>query len=77
MSSDLFPNSWKLCPLEDVMDAIIDYRGKTPKKTEAGIPLVTAKIVKDGYVQTPTEFIAEDNYETWMVRGFLKLETLY
>ncbi|MGO2235599.1 MAG: restriction endonuclease subunit S [Marinomonas sp.] len=69
MSSDFFPNSWRFCPLEDVMDAIIDYRGKTPKKTEAGIPLVTAKIVKDGYVQTPTEFIAEDNYETWMVRG--------
>ncbi len=69
MSSDFFPNSWKLCPLEDVMDVIIDYRGKTPKKTESGIPLVTAKIVKDGYVQTPTEFIAEDNYETWMVRG--------
>lgn len=69
MSSDFFPNSWKLCPLEDVMDVIIDYRGKTPKKTESGVPLVTAKIVKDGYVQTPTEFIAEDNYETWMVRG--------
>ncbi|WP_172564491.1 restriction endonuclease subunit S [Vibrio navarrensis] len=69
MSSDFFPNSWKLCPLEDVMDAIIDYRGKTPKKTESGVPLVTAKIVKDGYVQTPTEFIAEDSYETWMVRG--------
>ncbi|MGR2889465.1 restriction endonuclease subunit S [Vibrio vulnificus] len=69
MSSDFFPNSWKLCPLEDVIDAIIDYRGKTPKKTESGVPLVTAKIVKDGYVQTPTEFIAEDSYETWMVRG--------
>ncbi len=51
------------------MDAIIDYRGKTPKKTEFGIPLITAKIVKAGYVQTPTEFIAEDNYDDWMVRG--------
>ena len=51
------------------MDAIIDYRGKTPKKTEFGVPLITAKIVKAGYVQTPTEFIAEDNYDDWMVRG--------
>ena len=69
MTSDVFPSTWKLCPLEDVMDAIIDYRGKTPKKTETGIPLVTAKIVKGGYVQTPSEFIAEDNYDKWMVRG--------
>lgn len=73
MKSDLFPSTWKLCPLEDVMDAIIDYRGKTPKKTETGIPLVTAKIVKGGYVQTPSEFIAEDNYESWMVRGLPKV----
>ncbi|WP_431688117.1 restriction endonuclease subunit S [Hahella sp. NBU794] len=69
MSAESFPKTWKLHPLEEVMEAIIDYRGKTPTKTELGIPLITAKIVKNGYVQSPTEFIAEENYDTWMVRG--------
>jgi type I restriction enzyme S subunit len=51
------------------MAAIIDYRGKTPKKTLSGIPLITAKVVKDGRIEQPDEFIAEDDYEGWMRRG--------
>jgi len=54
------------------MEAIIDYRGKTPKKVDKGIPLITAKIVKDGRVLEPAEFIAESDYESWMVRGLPK-----
>lgn len=30
------------------MDAIIDYRGKTPPKSDEGVWLVTAKVVKGG-----------------------------
>lgn len=55
--------------LEDCMDAIIDYRGKTPKKVDNGIPLITAKIIKNGRVQEVNEFIAIDDYDNWMVRG--------
>ena len=47
----------------------IDYRGKTPPKTKRGIPLVTAKIVKNGMIQEPQEFIAENYYDEWMRRG--------
>jgi type I restriction enzyme S subunit len=54
------------------MAAIIDYRGKTPEKTSSGIPLITAKIVKGGRIETPEEFIAEDAYEQWMRRGIPK-----
>jgi len=60
----------KMIPITEAMSAIIDYRGKTPPKTESGIPLVTAKIVKDGYIEVPNEFIAEDFYDEWMRRGF-------
>ncbi|MCU0754562.1 MAG: restriction endonuclease subunit S [Xanthomonadales bacterium] len=56
--------------IEDCLDAIIDYRGKTPRKTDFGIPLITAKVVKSGKIDTPSEFIAEDEYETWMTRGY-------
>ena len=61
---------WKTIRLEDALEALIDYRGKTPKKTSAGIPLITAKIVKNGFIQEPTEFIAEEDYDAWMSRGF-------
>ena len=64
------PQNWKTYKLEDAIDSLIDYRGKTPKKTDSGIPLVTAKIVKRGTIQEPKEFIANEDYEKWMVRGF-------
>ena len=51
------------------MDAIIDYRGKTPEKTDYGIPLITAKIVKGGQIQKPEEFISPADYDSWMRRG--------
>ena len=48
----------------------IDYRGKTPEKTTSGIPLITAKNVRDGYIDPePREFIAEADYDSWMTRG--------
>jgi type I restriction enzyme S subunit len=58
-----------LFPLEDCLDALIDYRGKTPEKTTSGIPLITAKVIKGGRIETPNEFIAFDNYDAWMRRG--------
>ena len=52
----------------------IDYRGKTPVKTESGLRLITAKNVKMGFLQeTPMEFIAPEAYEGWMTRGIPKL----
>ncbi len=50
----------------------IDYRGKTPPKTTLGIPLVTAKIIKNGVIQETQEFIDESFYEEWMRRGIPK-----
>lgn len=64
-----FPAGWQLRSVEGSMQAIIDYRGKTPRKTLSGIPLITAKIVKDGRIMTPNEFIASEDYELWMRRG--------
>ncbi|HBO3046078.1 TPA: restriction endonuclease subunit S, partial [Pseudomonas aeruginosa] len=56
--------------LIDLVD-YIDYRGKTPEKSESGVPLITAKNVKSGYVDDePREYIPEENYDAWMTRGF-------
>ena len=64
---------WKQYKLIDVLDTLIDYRGKTPRKTMSGIPLITAKIIKNGRIDTPNEFIAIEDYDSWMVRGFPKV----
>ena len=34
--------------------------------------MITAKIIKNGRIETPTEFIAFEDYDSWMVRGFPK-----
>ena len=65
-------SEWTFAPLESCVEALIDYRGKTPEKTDSGIPLITAKIIKRGRIEKATEFIAEDNYASWMRRGIPK-----
>ncbi len=51
----------------------IDYRGKTPEKSENGIPLITAKNVRDNaFSIEPQEFIPAQNYESVMTRGIPK-----
>ena len=65
-------DSWTTRPLEDCMSALIDYRGKTPEKASFGIPLITAKVVKGGRIETPDEFISANDYDSWMRRGIPK-----
>jgi type I restriction enzyme, S subunit len=64
------PREWGVAKIEGVLNRIIDYRGKTPEKTIDGIPLITAKNVRMGYIDPePREFIAERAYASWMTRG--------
>lgn len=63
-------NKWHQRPLEDMLDDIIDYRGVPPPKADSGIPLLTAKNVRFGYLDfEPREYIAEKDYDSWMRRG--------
>jgi type I restriction enzyme S subunit len=61
----------KTVPLRRVVAKWIDYRGATPAKTSSGIPLVTARNIRDGMIdmQASEEFIAEAHYDAWMRRG--------
>lgn len=64
------PREWSVEAIEKVLARIIDYRGKTPEKKVSGIPLITAKNVRMGYIDPePREFIAESAYASWMTRG--------
>ena len=52
----------------------VDYRGKTPPKSERGTRLITAKNVRMGFVkEDPREFVPEDAYKGWMTRGIPKV----
>jgi type I restriction enzyme S subunit len=63
------PSHWRWAPLGSLC-RFIDYRGRTPKKTKAGIPLITAKNVRMGFLRDePREFIAANEYDAWMTRG--------
>jgi len=62
-------DGWVEKPLEESI-RFIDYRGKTPKKTESGLRLITAKNVRMGYLRRePEEFVSPDSYDSWMTRG--------
>src|SRR5690606_19914275 len=57
------PNNWAWIRLGNVA-RFIDYRGKTPKKIESGIPLITAKNVRFGFIdEEPREFISAEDYK--------------
>jgi type I restriction enzyme, S subunit len=64
------PRYWEVRPIDQMLARVIDYRGRTPIKTGSGIPLLTAKNVRDGYVDSePREYIAVEAYDRWMTRG--------
>lgn len=57
--------------MEDALEALIDYRGKTPEKAEEGIDTLSAKSVKDGYIDYSLCYqISAEEYKRFMVRGF-------
>lgn len=67
------PRGWEFARLGNLAK-FIDYRGKTPTKVESGIPLITAKNVRFGYIDRyPAEYITESDYEVWMTRGYPRL----
>ena len=65
------PFEWEVDTMENALSEIIDYRGKTPVKSETGIVTLSAKSVKDGYIDySKAYFISESTYQKFMVRGF-------
>ncbi len=67
------PLEWDVGPLESSLERIIDYRGKTPEKTEIGVTLITARNVRLGFLDPePREFIHETAFDSWMTRGIPK-----
>jgi len=64
------PVEWEVESLETVTD-FVDYRGKTPPKSDYGVFLVTARNIKGGTIdyELSKEYIPEHAYEEAMSRG--------
>jgi type I restriction enzyme S subunit len=67
------PDGWQVRPLNDVIDDIVDYRGKTPTKlsgewSEEGILALSALNVKSGRLVNlgKSRRVSEDLYSRWM-----------
>ena len=62
-------NGWVEKRLGDVY-RFIDYRGKTPVKISSGVPLVTARNIRMGYIDyTQRDYISEEEFATRQTRG--------
>ncbi|MCI7170873.1 restriction endonuclease subunit S [bacterium] len=66
------PEGWEWCRLNHIYN-FIDYRGATPTKITNGIPLITAKNVKSGYIDyTVDDYISEEEFNERQQRGVSK-----
>jgi len=66
----MIPREWEVKRLENCT-TYVDYRGKTPPKSDRGIVLVTAKNIRFGYIdyELSKEYIFEYAFENAMSRG--------
>ena len=64
------PEDWEVKRLGDVCN-YVDYRGKSPNKVSNGVFLVTAKNIRDGYIdyEVSKEYIPNEDFEKVMQRG--------
>lgn len=65
------PEHWELVSLTRYLGKIVDYRGRTPTKSDSGVYLITARNIRKGFIDydCSEEFILEEEYEDSMRRG--------
>ena len=65
----VIPRQWKWIRIENLF-LFIDYRGKTPIKSEYGVRLITASNIRKGYIDHKrVEYISLSEYENRQSRG--------
>ena len=65
------PAHWEVVNLNRIVRTFVDYRGRTPEKTDEGRPLVTAGAVRNGIVdlKRAPQFVSEKTYHMLRQRG--------
>jgi len=69
------PEGWYLVPLTKYLESIVDYRGRTPKKIESGLFLITARNIKNGKIDysLSEEYVDENDAKSLLGRGKPKI----
>lgn len=72
------PYEWSVMPLVRCVEGRVDYRGATPRKVDEGIPLVTARNVRPGWIDygVSEEYVSADEYQVIMRRGLPEVDDL-
>lgn len=70
--------SGNVIPFVRCMSSQIDYRGATPRKVESGVQLITARNVKQGFIdyETSREYVDRADYAAVMSRGLPRMGDL-
>lgn len=65
------PSHWQVMPFLRCTTERADYRGATPEKVESGVFLVTAKNIKNGWIdyESSKEYVRVSDYAKIMRRG--------
>jgi type I restriction enzyme S subunit len=76
-------NSWPELPLGDLLEIVIDHRGKTPKKlggdfVDSGVPVVSAIHIKNGRInwERRERYVTEEMFKKWMPNRLQKGDVL-
>ncbi|MCH9651899.1 MAG: restriction endonuclease subunit S [Deltaproteobacteria bacterium] len=64
------PEGWCWTTLGAVTFSVIDYRGRTPPKSESGIPLLSSAAIKHDWVKVGASgFVTQETFDQWTTRG--------
>lgn len=65
------PAHWTIHRLRRVVAKFVDYRGRTPEKSDDGIPLITTGAIRNGRIDHSRnpEWVSEKVYEELLTRG--------
>ena len=72
------PAHWTVGGLTRFIGPVVDYRGRTPKKVDAGTYLVTARNIRDGRIdyEASEEYVDPDSAASLLARGKPELDDL-
>jgi type I restriction enzyme S subunit len=65
------PEDWGFDKLDNIVSEFIDYRGKTPPKSEEGVHMLSAANIKDGFIlpKRKEKFVTKKTWEEWTTKG--------
>lgn len=64
------PVEWDVCPAENLCEAVIDCKNRTPPETVEGHPVIRTPNVRNGeFVSNNLAFTDSASYEVWTARG--------